>query len=36
VTQFFQLERRIDLMIDMKVESTLPPLTQAQNVEQTQ
>jgi hypothetical protein len=36
VTQFFQLERRIDLMIDMKVESTLPPLTKAQNVEQTQ
>jgi hypothetical protein len=36
VTQFFQLERRIDLMIDMKVESTLPPLTQLQNVPETQ
>lgn len=28
VTKFFQLERRIDLMMDMKVESALPPLTQ--------
>jgi len=27
VTKFFQLERRIDLMTDLKVESTLPPLT---------
>jgi hypothetical protein len=36
VTRFFQLERRIDLMVDMKVESTLPPLTQAQFVEQSQ
>lgn len=36
VTQFFQLERRIDLMIDMQVESTLPPLTQINNVEQSQ
>ena len=30
VTKFFQLDRRIDLMIDMKVESSLPPLTAAQ------
>jgi hypothetical protein len=30
VTKFFQLERRIDLMIDMQVEASLPPLTQAQ------
>jgi len=29
VTKFFQLERRIDLMMDMQVESSLPPLTQA-------
>ena len=29
VTKFFQLERRIDLMMDLKVESSLPPLTQA-------
>ena len=29
VTKFFQLERRIDLLIDMQVESSLPPLTQA-------
>jgi hypothetical protein len=34
VTKFFQLERRIDLMMDMKVESTLPPLTQAEYDEQ--
>lgn len=30
VTKFFQLDRRMDLMIDMKVESSLPPLTAAQ------
>jgi hypothetical protein len=36
VTKFFQLERRIDLMVDMKVESMLPPLTQAHYVEQSQ
>jgi Spy/CpxP family protein refolding chaperone len=30
VTKFFQLERRIDLMMDMQVEAVLPPLTQAQ------
>jgi len=29
VTKFFQLERRIDLLVDMQVESSLPPLTQA-------
>jgi hypothetical protein len=36
VAKFFQLERRIDLMMDMKVESTLPPLTQSQNAEPSQ
>ena len=36
VAKFFQLERRIDLMMDMKVESTLPPLTQLQNAEPSQ
>ena len=30
VTKFFQMERRIDLMMDMQVEAVLPPLTQAQ------
>ena len=30
VTKFFQLERSIDLMVDMQVEASLPPLTQAQ------
>ncbi|MGC2475801.1 MAG: hypothetical protein WA485_15780 [Candidatus Sulfotelmatobacter sp.] len=30
VTTFFQLERRVDLMMDMQVEASLPPLTQAQ------
>src|SRR5208282_933890 len=30
VAKFFQLERRIDLLMDMQVESVLPPLTQAQ------
>ena len=29
VTTFFQAERRIDLLMDMNVEATLPPLTQA-------
>ncbi len=29
VTKFFQLDRRIDLLMDMQVESSLPPLTQA-------
>jgi hypothetical protein len=36
VTRFFQLERRIDLMVDMKVESTLPPLVSPQSVELSQ
>jgi hypothetical protein len=30
VTKFFQLERRVDLMMDMQVEASLPPLTRAQ------
>lgn len=34
VTTFFQLERRVDLMMDMQVEASLPPLTQAQNAPQ--
>ncbi len=33
VTKFFQLDRRIELLADMNVESSLPPLTQAQYVE---
>ena len=35
VTKFFQLDRRIDLMMDMQVESSLPPLTQAEYTGQT-
>src|SRR5271166_1087045 len=30
VAKFFQLEHRVDLMMDMQVEASLPPLTQAQ------
>src|SRR5271169_6307461 len=30
VTKFFRMERRIDLMMDIQVEASLPPLTQAQ------
>jgi hypothetical protein len=30
VTKFFQLDRRVDLLMDMNMESSLPPLTQAQ------
>ena len=30
VTKFFQLQRRIDLMMDMQIEAALPPLTEAQ------
>ena len=30
VAKFFQLERRVDLLMDMNVEYSLPPLTQAQ------
>lgn len=33
VTKFFQVERRVDLLMDMNVEAALPPLTQAQYVE---
>jgi len=33
VTKFFQTERRIDLLMDMNVEASLPPLTQTQYVE---
>ena len=29
VTKFFQLDRRIDLLVDMQLEASLPPLTQA-------
>jgi hypothetical protein len=35
VTKFFQLEHRVDLMMDMQVESSLPPLTQAKYADQT-
>jgi hypothetical protein len=34
VTKFFQLEHRIDLLVDMKVESSLPPLARPQDAEQ--
>lgn len=34
VTTFFQLDRRVDLTMDMQVESSLPPLTQAKYVRQ--
>jgi hypothetical protein len=33
VTKFFQLERRVDLMVDMQVEVALPPLTEAQQID---
>ena len=36
VTKFFQLDRRIDLMADMNLESALPALTQAQGATITQ
>ena len=29
VSKFFQLEHRVDLMMDMQIEASLPPLTQA-------
>ena len=35
VAKFFQLERRVDLMMDIQVESSLPPLTQAKYSSQT-
>jgi len=34
VTKFFQLEHRIDLLVDMQVESSLPPLAGPQKLEQ--
>jgi hypothetical protein len=34
VTKFFQLEHRIDLLMDFKVESSLPPLTDLRRTEQ--
>lgn len=34
VTKFFQLDRRIDLLVDMQVEAALPPLTQTHFDEQ--
>lgn len=33
VTKFFQLDRRIDLLMEVQVESALPPLTNAQFAE---
>jgi hypothetical protein len=33
VTKFFQLDRRVDLLMDLKVEYSLPPLTQAHYTE---
>jgi hypothetical protein len=36
VTKFFQLERRIDLMTDIKIESTLPPLTDAKEAKEAE
>jgi hypothetical protein len=32
VAKFFQLDRRVDLLMDMNVEASLPPLTQAQHI----
>lgn len=34
VAKFFQLEHRLDLLVDMKVESSLPPLSRPQQAEQ--
>lgn len=34
VTKFFQLDRRIDMVMDMKVEASLPALTRPQYAEQ--
>ena len=36
VAKFFQLEHRIDLLVDMKVESSLPPIGAPQPTEQQQ
>jgi hypothetical protein len=35
VTKFFQLERRIDLTMAMKIEAALPPLTEVQDADQS-
>jgi Spy/CpxP family protein refolding chaperone len=35
VSRFFQLEHRVDLMMDMQVEASLPPLPQAEYSGQT-
>lgn len=35
VTKFFQLDRRIDLVMDMKVEASLPPVAAAASADQT-
>ena len=35
VTKFFQLDRRIDLVMDLKVEASLPPVTAAASAVQT-
>jgi hypothetical protein len=35
VAKFFQLDRRVDLMMDMQVEASLPPLTQVYKVQGT-
>jgi hypothetical protein len=34
VAKFFQLEHRLDLLVDMKVESSLPPLARPQPAQQ--
>ena len=34
VAKFFQLEHRLDLLVDMKVESSLPPISRPQQTEQ--
>ena len=34
VAKFIQLERRVDLMMDMQVEASLPPLTEAESMQQ--
>jgi len=33
VAKFFQLEHRLDLLVDMKVESSLPPISRPQQTE---
>jgi hypothetical protein len=34
VAKFFQMDHRVDLVVDMKVESSLPPLAQPQGVDE--